>query len=203
MLRFFDRPDTHWRSLQGGLHLYAMPAETAPIRPDFATMASALEGIAGLGVQPLEHMHVTIQRFDTFADELSDPRWARVLALLPEVLGRHAPIPMTFAAPQPNSHAVEAVGEATVAWTTLLDDLRETIVDCGLGSALTPAPFAPHYTLAYCLSSTPDLPVQEALAPVAATTAFVIDHIELVAVDQDPDEGVFRFQSLQGWHLGS
>lgn len=202
VLPFFDQPAASWRSDKGCLHLYVQPAADAPILGDFARMAAQLSGISGLGIQPVEYMHLTLQRFDAFTHDLSDERWRRLLRILPEVLRAHSPFAVTFAPPGPNSHAVEAVGQPSPEWESLLADVRAAVADCGLARALTAPPSAPHYTVAYSIDRTVDAEAESALAPVATATKLAIEQVMLVAVDQDPDAGSFSFERLYEWKLG-
>jgi 2'-5' RNA ligase len=199
--RFFDRPDTHWRQSGSCLHLYALPAPGAVVLDEFAAAASALEALPGLGAQPTQYMHVTVQRLDAFVDELEDDRWERAWRSLEEVLTEHRPFELHFAPPRAGTHAVEAVAKATDPWDRLGSDVRGALVSADLGHVVAPAPYAPHYTLAYCVAETPDEEVRAALAGATATT-FTVDRLSLVAVEQDRAAGVFRFETLSQWGLG-
>jgi hypothetical protein len=202
VLRFFDLPTTQWSTLTGCLHLYALPAAGDPIRSQFDDMAVVLADVPGLGLQPERFMHVTVQRLDAYEPDLADERWGRLLAALPEALREHSPFQATFAEPRARSHAIEAIGPVTPEWSSLLEHVRSVIAQCGLASALTMPPPAPHYSLAYSLAELDDELFEAALAPVARRSAFEIDSLALVAVDQDPDAGIFAFEPLSTWRLG-
>nr|WP_297429527.1 2'-5' RNA ligase family protein [uncultured Actinotalea sp.] len=201
MQRFFDRPDTHWRQPGGCLHLYALPAPGAAVLEAFTEAASALEALPGLGIQPRRYMHVTVQRLDAFVPENEDERWGRAWQSLEEVLVEHRPFELHFAPPRAGTHAVEAVAQPTDRWDRLGNDVRGALASAGLAHVLAPPPYAPHYTLAYCVADTPDEEVREALAGATATS-LTVDRLSLVAVDQDRDSGVFRFETLSEWGLG-
>ncbi|MBC7305809.1 MAG: 2'-5' RNA ligase family protein [Dietzia sp.] len=201
MQRFFDRPDTRWRQPGGCLHLYALPAPGAAILDEFAEAASALEALPGLGAQPTQYMHVTVQRLDAFVHELEDDRWGRAWRSLEEVLAAHRPFELDFAPPRPGTHAVEAVAQATDPWDRLGSAVRGALAATDLGHVLAPPPHAPHYTLAYCVAETGDAEVRAALAGTRATS-FLVDRLSLVVVEQDRDAGVFRFETLSEWGLG-
>lgn len=202
MQRFFDRPDTRWREPSGCLHLYALPTERAAARADFTRAAAALAHLPGLGAQPVEYMHVTVQRFDAYVADLGDERWQHAWRTLGDTLTDHRPFELSFAPPRAGTHAVEAVAEVTDDWSRLGGDIRSAMTSCGLRHALTPAPYAPHYTLAYCVAPTADEDVHAALADAGTTTRLTVDRLCLVSVDQDPDGGVFRFETLKEWRLG-
>lgn len=202
MQRFFDRPDTRWREPSGCLHLYALPSERATARADFTRAAAALAHVPGLGAQPVEYMHVTVQRLDAFVADLPDERWQRAWRALEHALEAHRPFELTFAPPRAGTHAVEAVAEVTDEWSRLAGDVRGAVASSGLDHTLTPAPHAPHYTLAYCVAPTDDEAVHAALADAATATRIEVDRLCLVSVDQDPDHGVFRFETLREWRLG-
>ncbi|MEV7972600.1 2'-5' RNA ligase family protein [Cellulomonas sp. NPDC089187] len=201
MRRFFDRADTQWRMPQDCLHIYALPAPDDPARDDYRRMAAALAQIPGMGDQPVDYMHATVQRYDAFAAELADPRWQDALARMERVAAGYAPLDLVFGSPQVRSHAVEAVGELSAQWTALTAELRTAVSDAGLGSTVTEAPYAPHYTVAYCLAPTPDEVVARALAPVATATSFRVDRLSLVAVTPDQATGSFGFHCLREWKL--
>lgn len=201
MQRFFDRPDTWWRQPGGCLHLYALPAAGAAVLDDFVDATSALAALPGLGVQPPEYLHATVQRLDAFVHEMTDERWEHAWSSLERALAEHPPFELSFSPPRPGTHAVEAVARATDPWDRLGADVRGTLVSAGLGHVLAPAPYAPHYTLAYCVAETPEEEVRAALAGATAT-AFTVDRLSLVSVEQDRDAGVFRFETLSEWRLG-
>lgn len=202
MRNFFDLPTTHWPRLSGCLHLYAWPEAEAPVRQHFSRMAKALQAFPGLGLQPEPFMHVTLQRFDAFESDLQSPAWARLLEVLPGVLEAHRPIALEFSPPRSMSHAVEALGEATSAWKSLLVDLRATVDDCGLGGSLTQPPAVPHFTVAYALESVDDALVDSALQPAAIPTGFELNRVSLVSVEQNRQAGMFSFAPVASWRLG-
>lgn len=201
MRRFFDRPDTHWPSLCGALHFYALPPAGGTLLAAHDRVGRALGAHPGLAVQPAEYVHMTLQRLDAYRNQL-DESWARAERHLAEVLARSAPFRVTFAAPAPHGEAVEAIGEPNPDWERLVGVLRGALTASGLGGLLTPAPYGPHYTSAYCVADTDDQDVVRTLAGVGEPTEFVVDEVALVAVDQHPDEGVFTFETLQRWSLG-
>lgn len=202
MQRFFDRPDTRWRHPGGCLHLYALPASDAAVLDAFVDTSSALAAVPGVGAQPPEYLHVTVQRLDAFVHELDDERWAHAWATLEHALAERRPFELRFAPPRPGAHSVEAVAPATEDWHSLGGDVRDALLGADLGHVLTPPPYAPHYTVAYGVAPTPDDEIRAALDGTATTTSLTVDRLSLVAVDQDRDRGIFRFETLSEWRLG-
>ena len=201
MQRFFDRQETKWRAMDGCLHIYAFPAHESNIRKTFARMARPLEPFPGLSPQPPEYLHATVQRFDAFLPDLEDDRWKTISSMMPSIVKEHAPFTLNFGKPSVQSHAIEAIAHRAHAWDKLVEDIRRCVETTGLEETLTPAPHAPHLTLAYCTAPTPDSEIERALAPTAVSTRFHVDHVALVSVDQDVNAGVYRFQTITEWPL--
>lgn len=202
MRRFFDRPDTKWRSLNNCLHVYAVPSEDAALRDDFVAMATALAHIPELGHQAVEHVHMTVQRLDAFVDDVAPD----VITALVEGLDRTAraaePFELGFDAPVVTSHAIQAIAPQNSAWDLLTEGVRSAVRIAGLGAALTPPPPLPHYTLAYGIAEIPDDEIAPSLQATGRPTTAVVDTISLVSVGQDPVEGAFRFGVLREFSLG-
>lgn len=202
MRRFFDRPDTKWRSLNNCLHIYAVPSEDAALRDDFVAMATALAHIPALGHQAVEHVHMTVQRLNAFVDEVAPD----VMTALVEELDRAAcvaePFELDFDAPDVTSHAIQSIAPQSSAWDFLTEGVRSAVRTAGLGAALTPPPPLPHYTLAYGVAELPDDEIIPSLVATGRATTAVVDTISLVSVDQDPVEGAFRFAVLREFSLG-
>ncbi|WP_368498297.1 hypothetical protein [Herbiconiux sp. A18JL235] len=202
MQRFFDRADTEWRRPSGCLHFYALPAEGEQLRRDFRSVSSALSTVPGLGRMPEEYLHVTVQRLDAYADDLDDPEWVSTLDSLGPALGLLPGFEVRFAPPTVRSHAVEAVGGLSLHWSALVATIRQTLADAGLRQTLTASPYAPHYTVSYCIEETDDAVIRHHLSPAAKPTAMGLSSVSLVAVDQDREAGVFRFETIREWALG-
>ena len=202
MQRFFDRADTEWRRPSGCLHFYALPAAGEPLRRDFRSASSALSAVSGLGRMPEAYLHVTVQRLDAYADDLADPRWQAFLEALGPVLQLLPEFEIRFAPPTVRSHAVEAVGGLSLQWSALVATIRQTLADAGLRQVLTASPYAPHYTVSYCVEETDDAVIRQRLEPAAKPSAMRLSTVSLVAVDQDREAGVFSFETVRDWALG-
>ncbi len=202
MERFFDRPDTHWRRLSGALHFYAMPPAGGELLEVHHRVGEALGGFPGLAVQPDEYVHMTLQRLDAYADEVDADAWAAFEARLGDLLATREPFTVEYAPAAPHGQAIEAIGRLTLAWRELVDDLRITLTASGFEGLLTPAPYGPHYSHAYCTSTTDDDAVREALRDAGTPTRMTVDKVALVAVHQHPETGIFAFDTLAVWGLG-
>ncbi len=200
MHRFFDHPTTRWHRLTGCLHLYVPLHADDPARTGSRDALRALTPIAGLGVQPEEFLHLTVQRFEAYEEDLVADPWVRWRHSLSGNLASVAAFDVDLAAPRPREHAVESVGRADERWDALLAVVRETTRACGLESTLVAPPPIPHFSLAYAREEVPDGPVSAALRATRGSTVR-IGEIALVAVDQDPARGVFEFRALDVWPL--
>lgn len=203
MQRFFDRTDTHWRRLDRCLHLYALPDPSDDLVGATLNVAGTLRDLDGIGIQPPEFLHVTLQRLDAYEEDLSDDRWQRLLSTAPKVFAARPALKLDFAKPRAMSHAVEAVADGGVKWAALIASIRQLILGSGLPvSTLTPAPVVPHYTVAYCTQERGDGPITAALKRSGTTTSMRIREVSLVSVTQAPDAGIFSFDVLERWPLG-
>lgn len=203
MERFFHRPDTHWRRLSGALHFYVNPPLDGELIATHHRVGATLERFPGLAVQPGEYVHMTLQRLDAYEDELDPEAWAAFERRLGERLAQRGAFTVEYAPATPNGHAVEAMGAPTPAWRELVDDIRDELAAAGFGEVLTPAPYGPHYTHAYCVADTDDDDVRLALREAGEDrTGMLVDEVALVAVDQHPDDGTFTFDTLTRWPLG-
>lgn len=203
MRRFFERADTRWRRPRGALHLYVVPDEADPVRERFDAQEVALRTCPGLAMQPNRYLHATIQRLDLYRDEISEERWQALVRELGDALARHEPFPLRFAVAQPREYAIEAVAEPTAQWTALVAGIREAIAAAGFGAALTDPPYGPHYTLAYCTGDVDEERIREALRPVIAPTDLTVRRVSLVGVEQRLDAGIFTFDDVFEWTIGS
>lgn len=201
MKRFFDREDTKWKRLHGCLHLYGLPSAEAPVRDAFSRTAARLEQIPGLGVQPVDYLHATVQRFDAFTEDLGSAAWAEFLARLRAELASIEPLELNFAAPFAAEYAVEAVGEPTGQWASLISLVSSAATECGLADQLTEPPYGPHYSLAYCIAETPSEPIASILQQYGEATRFTMDAVALVSVAQSPVTGIFSFEVLESMPL--
>lgn len=202
MRRFFDRPDTRWRSLTNCLHIYAVPGADAGLRDDFVEMATALAAVPGLGHQDVEHVHMTVQRLDAFVDEVAPDVMATLLVGLDAAARAVEPFELVFRSPEITSHAIQSIGPPNASWHAVTAGIRSAVERAGLAEALTLPPPAPHFTLAYGIAEVPDEDIVPTLKALGRPTRALVDTVSLVAVDQDPFGGAFRFSVLREFSLG-
>lgn len=202
MQRFFDLPHARWRRMDRCLHLYAIPEQASDLLAATSTTAAALSNIRGIEVQPSQFVHVTLQRFDAYEEDLTTSSWQALLDDAPQVFAKRQPFELSFAKPRAMSHAVEAVAEGGLEWATLIAGIRTTVLRHLPARALTPPPLVPHYTVAYCTQDRTDEPVTSALTDTARRTRMRIGEVSLVSVTQSPEQGTFSFDILERWSLG-
>jgi len=203
MLPFFDRPDTKWRDLKGCLHFYLVPSIDDPVRDDFGQMVASLHGLPGVGVQPVQYMHVTVQRLNAYIPDRHLPAFADFEQSLQSVFASIPSFELSFSKPEIRREAVEAISNPNQSWEQIVGILRSELMAAGLTDFLEAIPFAPHYSLAYGTKHSDDALTAAALEFVAKSTSFWVNKVHLVAVDQDPESGIFSFQTLREWELKS
>ena len=203
MKSFFESSETQWTRPDGCLHFYAIPAAEASIRRAFADMGGPLHQFPELGIQPIQHLHMTLQRLSAFEGDLGDPRWRRLRSAMPRVGRSLAAVRIPLDPPRVRERAVEAVSTETAGWATVAGRIRRAVQDHGLGETLAETPHGPHVTLAYCRSAVDDSRVRTSIGEVARPTEFLLDRISLVAVRQDPVAGIFEYRVIQEWPVGS
>lgn len=205
MKRFFDRPDTQWRSLTGALHLYALPDPSDPVIARTSKEGARIGRWPGLALQPPLFLHMTLQRLDLYREDMDQMTWNHLLEGMKKVSSDLDPFTVEFARPCIRETAIEALGTPVGQWHQAVTAIRGAMTELGLGSSLTDEPFGPHYTFAYCqndTSSREDAQLGKALERVCKPHSWRVDTLHLVAVEQRPDEGVFRFERLYCWPLG-
>lgn len=199
MRRFFDREDTQWRNLTGALHLYVELKHDRKLVRSSLSSTECLKDFSALAIQPIEYLHTTVQRLDLYRHELSETDWEDLCDNLRSRYSRLPQFPIMFSKPRVSQEAIESIGTETNQWKALLRETKNSFLDCDLEEALTEPPFAPHYTLAYCVKNTDptyDSKVCQRLEKYSTETSIVVSKIVLVAVDQSPTEGVFRFRRI-------
>ncbi|RBP99470.1 2'-5' RNA ligase [Bifidobacterium xylocopae] len=155
-------------------------------------------------MQPPQYLHVTLQRLNLYRDQLSEDQWLSFLGALDAAAQSVSEFKLGFSLPRVHGEAVEAFGTPRRGWDNLVDAIRTALGRAGFQTALTDPPFGPHYTFAYCTADTGqenDTHIQKVLDQVCQPQSMVVDSMHLVAVNQYPDEGVFRFDRLHSWPL--
>ncbi|WEV64265.1 2'-5' RNA ligase family protein [Bifidobacterium sp. ESL0732] len=204
MRRFFDQPVTRWRNPKGALHVYALPKPDSDLVNDARRADQVLKDVPQLAIQPLDYLHMTLQRLDLYRSDLDDKQWERLLTELESRITELDAFGIDFVKPQVRQTAVEVVGKERVKWQQLVDSIREAFKGSGLGSAVMEPPFGPHYTLAYCVQDADkatDSQIQRKLDEVSVETNMHINQVWLVEVTESPKEGVFSFDRLAKWSL--
>ena len=95
---------------------------------------------------------MTVQRLDLYRDEISDAQWEKLRSQMDRRMAQIDPFTLTFAPTAVQEWAVEVISPENPSFTRLIDAVRDSIVDAGLGEALTDPPFGPHFSLAYAVA---------------------------------------------------
>lgn len=196
---FFDRKDTKWRSLNGAIHVYIAIEPRNDLAQDLTNFSRGICGDKKIAIQPLRFLHMTVQRLDLYADELSEYQFEGFINNLRRKTKSIKPFTVDCEKPKVRLEAIEAVGENCKQWEDLVAAIREGVVESGLGNALTEPPFAPHFTLAYCIEDTSPEEDEyiESLLKHFRGEKVKVNGVDLVAVTQDREAGVFEFETLE------
>ena len=155
--------------------------------------ASWLNGAVELAVQPVDYLHMTIQRLDLYREEIPAEIWDELTNHLAMSVADIESFDVEYAPATVRAGAIEAVSDENPSWKGLVDAVRESFCNVGLKHAL----------VAYCVQDT-DAQRDDELCQLlvdAPATSMRVSSVDLVAVDQSPEEGVFRFSSLMHWPL--
>ncbi|MFD7161270.1 hypothetical protein ACFV9C_42260 [Kribbella sp. NPDC059898] len=204
MKRFFStRPGhpTRWRSPYGKLHLYL----TAPaaVREQAARYQEAMADHEQLvSRQPLQYLHWTVQMIEHHVDELP----VGLPDTLTETLKRQLtdrPLPRLQLTTGPAVVGVHGVTLWTPPPATVFLDLvhrcRNAVETVLGGSALAPLSphFAPHMGLGYGLVDGDSDPLIRSIKDTwIEPVTSIITAVDLVAVDQHPEQGTFSWQPI-------
>ncbi|MDQ0615179.1 hypothetical protein QF046_002820 [Microbacterium sp. W4I4] len=166
-----------------------------------AELSNALRTTPGIAVQPLEYVHLTVQRLESYADEFSDTDFAYALTRIGEALTRTPAFELSFAPAAVRERAIEATSAESAGWGELVRVIRDVSRASGLADEVPSPQHAPHYSLAYCVSETSDGSADKVLSEMARSTTCSVKEVSLVAVDQRPDLGIFTFETIERWTL--
>jgi 2'-5' RNA ligase len=206
---FFARPATQWRHSGGKLHVYVVAPE--PVRAQAAIYQAAMAPFGDLvSLQPLEHLHFTVQMIerhhlvDTTPDDL-----AGLEARLRAELAGIEPFEMTTWPGLVGVHGVTlAVPPPVPGFAELVHRSRAAITHTFGSDAVAPLPknWGPHLGLGYSLAAGDPDPLIRAVHDLRYTVTpvtFTVDAVVLVAVDQDRDRGTYTWTGGVTIPLGS
>lgn len=202
MRTFFDT-DTVW-TRQGRLHVYYLPP--AEWQQAVAHYHSALDGIDaehGIGLQPPEWSHCTVQLVRRHVDEVDAVAMVRLVDTLRAYVGDVQAFSLRIGPPAASRRAVEAWIDPTADadWHHLVEATRAGITDILGGDALPGGEYAPnctpHTSIAYGVAAGDSGAVTRALKSVRIPPTEVrVDAVHLVAVHQHPDEGYYSWDHI-------
>ncbi|MGI8307159.1 NUDIX domain-containing protein [Saccharopolyspora hattusasensis] len=208
MRDFFRRHGSATWGRQDRLHVYALPTE--PLRRAVDQYHRALVGLAaehGLGLQPRENVHFTVQMLHCYLDEMSQPQLDSLVERLRAELRSVEPITLQVGPPVPSTHAVElhVSPHADNEWRGLVSATRRA-AGAALGDDALPAlgPNAiPHASIGYGISRGDSGVLASALKQVRFPEIEVpVTEVHLLAVTQHPDKGRFTWDSVATIALG-
>lgn len=202
MRDFFRRfPGAIW-DRQQRLHVYALP--TDDLRQVVEQYHAAIADIAaehGLGLQPPQWLHLTVQMFHT---TLADIPPQRLDELVDKLTAATTPLPrmqLRIGVPQVGAHSVELAVEPTAddQWSRTVHAVRDA-ADAVLGSDALPdlgSNRVPHTSIGYGIGNGDSGELMSALKRIRLPPVAVdIDELHLVAVHQHPDRGCYTWDYL-------
>lgn len=196
---FFANTVDDWTDPGGQLHAYLVPGDEVRRR-----LVPALETLRGLGFlarQPIEALHVTVQRFPFLLGELEDAPLDHLREVGSHVLAEMAPIRFEFGPPAPVGDSVIVRARLGEDWERVTQSVRAIAQEALGAEALRyEPPFGPHLTLAYATAAGEDSAVATALAsdgralrPVGEAT---FTEVAWCAVHQNRAVGTYTFETL-------
>lgn len=154
----------------------------------------------GLGLQPLEYLHFTLQMLTMHTPDLSVQARDELTAELATELQQIERFALEVGPPLPGQYAVElwVAPQAQDQWIRLVQRIRAVVARV-LGEAALPAlgsNASPHCSIGYGVAEGDSGAITEALKPRAAETPLVtvpVDQVLLVSVSQHPQHGSFSW----------
>jgi hypothetical protein len=206
---FFSRFDGATWPIQQRLHVYALPGEE--LRQVVAAYQAELGHNPveqyGLGMQPLEFLHFTVQMLRKHRSEVSDAELDELVGHLTKQMRQVPPFSLRVGPPQASVHAVEmwVAPGADETWGELVECTRVAASTVFGADALPPlGPNAtPHTSLGYGTGSGDSGALTSALKRTRQPLVEVaIDQVHLLAVSQHPRQGRFTWEPLAAIPLG-
>lgn len=197
MENFFERMEP-WRTPEGALHLYVLPADDE--RERFVAAQQSIYGIDHLPLMPEAYLHCTVQRLAQFDDEVSQTDLTALGTAVQNLCSALPAFDLDFGRPVASNVAVACQASHSGGWDRLVAGCRDIVAEAW---GITPpaAPASPHLSLAYASGPVPDAVVAERLAEVEPLGTVRVDALHLVSVTVRPERGTFDFTSLANWDL--
>jgi hypothetical protein len=200
MESFFTRsPEARWPKA-GRLHIYALPRDDG-----VATMTAAYQdllaarGLINLSRQPGRWLHLSVERFNRYLDELTDAQ----LAALTTALRRHvASVPAFTLQIGPAlvaAHTITLDAVPDQPWRDLRSAVRQAAVEALGPDAIDPMAGhgRPHMSVSYATGHVDIEPHLGALNHVRAGRAtFPVTTAHLLAVHQHADTGTYTWEPV-------
>lgn len=212
MRDFFSRFDgARWQHQQR-LHVYALPGRA--LREVVAAYQAVLGDdpirTYGLGTQPPEFLHLTVQMLRRCRNEVTDAEMVTLVDHLTKALRTVAPFSLQVGPPQAGVHAVEmwVVPNAdglNPQWTELVEQTRAAVNSVFGPDALPPlgANATPHPSLGYGVGHGDSAAITSALKRARHPLVEVpIDQVQLLAVTQHPEQGCYTWDGIATISLG-
>jgi hypothetical protein len=205
MESFFTRkPDATWPKA-GRLHIYALPRSdaVAAIAAPYQDFITA-RGLPNLSLQPLQWLHLSVERFNVYLDELMPAQ----ITTLREALKQHLAVVPAFdlqvgpALVATHTITLDAVPDEP--WRDLRSAVRQAATEALGPDAVSSATGhgRPHVTISYSTGHLDIEPHLGALNHVRAGRAtFPVTTAHLLAVHQHADAGTYSWRPIDTFPL--
>ncbi|MER7015329.1 2'-5' RNA ligase family protein [Saccharopolyspora sp. NPDC000359] len=201
MRDFFTRHATADWSARSRLHLYALPSdELREAVGRYHQVLGATAAEQGLGLQPPEFLHFTVQMLHPSRDDIAPEQLAALTEALTAALAEVPPLELQIGPPVPSMHAVELwthpVPGIDAAWGHLVDAVRSAITSV-LGADVLPergTNAVPHTSIGYGIAEGDSGRLASTLKKVRIPLITVpITEVHLLDVEQHPGQGRFTW----------
>lgn len=207
---FFTRFDGATWGRPGRLHVYAVASDT--LREVVARYHAALDGVAqaqGLGLQPPEFVHFTVQMLRVHRDDLAPDQLGALVDKLAAALAEHEPLTLRVGPPAASQHAVELWVDpaADEPWGELVAATRRAAATVLGEDALPPLAgnATPHTSLGYGIGPGDSGVITSALKALRPRPGLIdvpVQQVYLVSVRQLPEQGRYVWETLAELPLG-
>ncbi|MFF5209517.1 2'-5' RNA ligase family protein [Streptosporangium sp. NPDC000396] len=163
---------------------------------------TALDGLGGLDIIPLEWLHLTMQGIG-FTDEVNTGDVDAIAAATTSRLASTAPIELTFTRPVTDPEALQFHVQPADAIDKVRRAVRAAIAEVwGENRVPDGESWTPHMSIAYSNADGPIEPYAKALDSVEAEPVTVtVSQIQLIVIDRD--ERLYRWETYATLPFGS
>ncbi|WP_073459140.1 2'-5' RNA ligase family protein [Pseudonocardia thermophila] len=191
-----------WPWLRGALHVYALPGQA--LREALVPFHEPIRQVPFCAVQPAEWFHATVTRLPWFLADPTIPPVADITAAVARAVATLPPFTLQLDGPRVTEYAVTVDAPASPEWTALVTAIRAAAAELDPGRELPIPPYAPHISVGYGIADGDDEVLREPLAAMTGTGPFPlpVNEVHLLAVQQDPQRGIFCWEPIAALPLG-